>query len=94
MRDVTPVLAQSLSAFKAYIEEHKLNISHFSYINSGDNLRGYRGLIITVGRWWRNDRYRSIEFYDTINSLVYNGHVSVIQGTWESEDSRMKMKLL
>ncbi|GAB6253546.1 hypothetical protein BCSAG_48640 [Bacillus cereus] len=94
MRCITPVLAESYNAFRSYIEQHNLNTSHFSYINNGDNLRGYSGLIVTVGCWWRNERYRSMGFHDVLNSYVHTGRVSLIKGTWESGLSQYEIRLL
>lgn len=91
---VTPVLAESQRAFDEYIRQHQLNTRHFSYIRNEWNLRGYRGLVVTVGRWWRNGRYRTEGFYEEINSLIYKGDISIIQGTWDSQSSRLKTQLL
>jgi len=84
---ITPILAENETKFRSYLKEHKLNSRHFSYIATSENLRGYRGLIITVGRWWRNPRYDNPRFYEFINSLTYGGRVSIIQGTWDYDES-------
>lgn len=94
MRCVTPVLAESYPAFRSYIKEHDLNVSHFSYTNNRESLRGYSGLVITVGHWWRNERYRSMGFHDFLNSCIHSGRLSLVKGTWESGLSQSEIRLL
>jgi hypothetical protein len=89
---ITPILAESFQSFRNYLSKHKLNPRHFAYVGSVWNLRGYRGLVVTVGHWWKNPKYRNQEFYDQLNQYVYSGLISVIQGTWESEDDYARLK--
>jgi hypothetical protein len=81
-----PVLAESLTVFNAYINEHKLNRSHFDYISNHTSIRGRRGVFLTVGRWWRNPNYRTEWFYEALKGSMNNGNCSLIDVKWESEE--------
>lgn len=84
-----PVMAESQHAFKQYIEEHKLNRGHFDYISGEGSIRGRRGVILTVGKWWRNPNFqRNEDFAQILNGMVNTGCISLIPAVWESEDRR------
>lgn len=89
---VTPIFAESYRIFRTYLSEHQLNPRHFAYIHSDHNIRGYRGVAITIGRWWRNPKYRNIDFYGILNSMVTQGTISVIHGSWVSEDRYLLLR--
>jgi hypothetical protein len=86
-----PVLAENQHTFKRYLHEHKLNPAHFDYVTGEGSIRGRRGVIMTVGKWWRNPTYRSEGFSMALSSHVSVGGISLIPAVWESED---KLNLL
>lgn len=76
---VTPILAEDYNEFKKFIWDNNLNIGHFAYITSQNTIRGQRGLIIAVGRWWRNKSYTS-DFHDYLEQMARIGVISVVKG--------------
>lgn len=87
MPRITAVLAENRSVFQSYLQYNKLNPQHFAYINRSETIRGYSGVILTVGRWWRNDNYEMQSFRDYVNTLVNRGVISIIAVNWETNDS-------
>jgi hypothetical protein len=81
-----PVLAESLHIYKRYLHEHKLNPAHFDYITGEGSIRGRRGVVLAVGKWWRNPNYRNEGFSLSLSSHVSVGGISLIPAQWESED--------
>lgn len=76
-----PILAENYRIFRRFIEEHNLNVGHFAYIQTSDNIRGHRGVILAIGRWWINDAYNSDFHYD-LEQRARTGQVSVVKGIW------------
>lgn len=80
------VLAQDYRYFKRYISENKLNPSHFEYISSSTGLRGRRGIVLLVGKWWRNSNYRNEDFTNYLIQARDIGRCSLLEAKWEAED--------
>ncbi|HDR8454007.1 TPA: hypothetical protein QC364_000799 [Bacillus cereus] len=80
---ITPILAENYDIYRKFISEKNLNLRHFAYISNKDNLQGYQGLIITIGRWWRNKSYNA-DFHDSLERSAHKGDVSVVKGLWSS----------
>lgn len=80
---ITPVLAENYEVFVRFIKEQNLNIGHFAYISHYEGIKGYRGLIITVSRYWRNPNYNA-DFFSCLEDMSKIGHVSVIKGLWST----------
>lgn len=78
---VTPVLAENYRIFRRFITENNLNVGHFAYVITSDNLRGQRGTVLAVGRWWKNDAYTS-DFQYVLEQYARSGQVSVVKGLW------------
>lgn len=76
---VTPILAENYSEFRKFIRTNNLNVGHFAYVTNYENIRGQRGLIMAVGRWWRNKNYTS-DFHEYLLQLARMGVVSVVKG--------------
>lgn len=83
-----PVLAENLRMFNLYIESNKLNRGHFDYVVGQGSIRGRRGVILTVGKWWRNPTYRNQDFYEALTSIVNVGGISLVPAMWDIEDNR------
>lgn len=81
-----PVLAENYNMFMMYIRENDLNRGHFDYLGTENSIRGRRGVILTVGRWWRNPNYRNEGFAKELSSCVNTGLISIIPAQWERED--------
>jgi hypothetical protein len=77
------VLAENQREFRRYIDENNLNLGHFEYV--GVNIRGVRGAMITVGKWWRNPNYRNEEFAHYLSMCVNAGLISLIPAIWGEE---------
>lgn len=68
MKLATPVIAESRKHYEQYIEENGFNPVHFHYITGSENgLRGRRGMILMLGRWWRNPNYKNEGFAQTLS---------------------------
>lgn len=76
---VTPILVQDYIEFKRFIRENNLNIGHFAYVVNQDTIRGHRGLIMAVGRWWLNKNYDA-DFHRLLEGYARMGIVSVVKG--------------
>lgn len=76
---IVPVLAESHTEFIRFIKEMNLNRGHFAYITKDQGLRGYRGLVLTVGNWWSNANYDS-DFHHYLEVMARHGQVSVVKG--------------
>lgn len=81
-----PVLSEDFKVFKKYLEDHNFNQNHFDYIVGSDSIRGRRGAVLLLGRWWRNPNYRNKGFAETLRAYVDGKIVSLVDVKWEKED--------
>lgn len=72
------VLAESGQEFREYRNKNKLNRRHFEYLYNSEHMRGYRGVIIGLGNWWMNPKYRSRSFYENLTMAVSIGDISYV----------------
>jgi hypothetical protein len=82
-----PVLAENKRVFEEYIRYHRLNRGHFDYIVGQNVIRGRRGIILTIGKWWRNPSYRNEDFAEILKVHVNTGNISLIPVVWDIDDN-------
>ncbi len=80
---VVPILAESYDIFRKFVHENNLSLKHFAYISTKENLKDYQGLVITIGRWWRNESYNA-DFHKQLEDYAHDGQVSVVKGLWST----------
>lgn len=73
------VLAPNREAFMGYLADNRLNPAHFHFISGVNDTRGIRGVVISVGRWWRNHGYQNADFLNAFDSMIKTGAVSHVQ---------------
>ena len=80
------VLAENIDVFNRFIIDSKGAKKHFDYIESYNSLFGRRGVVLLVGRWWRNPNYRNDFFVEELNSKILSGLFSVVNVSLKNEE--------
>lgn len=74
------VMAESNHHYREFIKTENLDVSHFRYVSTTHGLRGHRGDVVAVGRYWSNPVYRNIEFSHFLRGYVDCGAIRLIKG--------------
>lgn len=80
------VLAENFGEVVNYVKNNNLNMKHFEYSVGKNTFSGYRGVVILLGRWWRNPAYESKEFFGLLNYYKDTGSISCVKVQTDKDD--------